>query len=188
MTNNYMLNRQTKPANSWVYKLLLFLSFIWTSLYTATCMVTDNFYLGFGKLLDSANVSTVVLLILSEALVYWIIFEIIFYIYRWFLGFKIYSFIVPAEKLKIETRMFFCCRNLFYGLFVNACFVFPYLHSFLPLINLVVTMIVTLIYASHLNKTYAEPIVGHFVFKCFCYPIFVYEVLTVISQLWGVLA
>lgn len=188
MTNNIMLGQQTQVKHAWVYKLLLFISFVWISIYPATSMVTSNFYFGFGGLFDSASRSSVVIMVLAEALSYWIVFEIIFFLYRWVLGFKIYSFIVPANKLKIETRAFFTYRNVFYGIFVNLCFLFPYLHSYALFFDLVITFIVLIAYANHLNKTYAEPIIGHFVFKCFSYPVFIYEALTIISSIVEVLS
>ena len=186
MTNNIMLGQQTQVKNAWVYKLLLFISFVWISIYPATSMVASNFYFGFGGLFDSASRSSVVIMILAEALSYWIVFEIIFFLYRWFLGFKIYSFIVPANKLKVETRAFFTYRNVFYGIFVNLSFLFPYLHSYALFFDLVVTLIVLIVYANHLNKTYAEPIIGHFVFKNFCYPVFVYQAIMLAIDFIGV--
>lgn len=188
MTNNYYSNR-SKTTGGWIYKLFLYVSFVWVSLYPTTNVLLSSFYFGAGDLLNLRGdaFTSAVMLILSEALFSWFIFEIIFYIYRWFLGFKIYSFIVPAEKLKIESRVFFIYRNVFYGLFLNLCFLYPYLYTFVELASIVITFIVVLSYANHLNKTYAEPIVGHFVFKCFCYPIFIYEAISIISSVVGVL-
>lgn len=190
MTSNYLVNQRVKTSShGWVYKLLLYVSFVWVSLYPATGLLAQNFYFGYGNMLDfsSPNFLSVVVMILSNALIYWVSFEIIFYFYRWFLGFKIYSFIVPVEKLKAESRGYFIYRNIFYGIFLNLCFLFPFLHQFAPLVDLVITLIVLIVYAKHLNDVYAEPVIGHFVFKSFAYPVFIYEALMVISMVWEVL-
>ncbi len=187
MANNTTLAQPNQVQNAWVYKLLLYISFVWISIYPATSIMASNFYFGFGNLLDE-GLSSLVIAALTQGLLYWAGFEIIFFIYRWFLKFKIYSFIVPENKLKVESRMFFIYRNVFYGIFVNLCFLFPYLMAYAPLVDLVITLIALIAYASHLNKTYAEPIIGHFVFKCFCYPIFLYEALIVFELVLGVMA
>ena len=189
MTNNYLGTNQQKGQSKWLIMLMLYLSFIWISIYPSTNILTGGFYFGYGNLFDSSsgNLTSFVFMVLTEALASWITFEIVFYIYRWFLGFKIYSFIVPADKLKQESRVFFIYRNVFYGILVNLCFLYPFLCAFLPFFDLVITLIALIAYSYHLNKNYAEPIVGHFVFKCFCYPIFVYEALTVFSQIMEVL-
>ena len=191
MTNNYAFNNQAKSnPYKWVYIIMLFISFIWISIYPASTAMAGNLYFAYGNLFDmaSGNLSSFIVMILAEALVMWLGFEIIFYLYRWLLGFKIYSFIVPADKMKSESRLFFIYRNVFYGIIVNLCFLFPYLQVYLPFFDLVITLITLISFAAHLNKTYAEPIIGHFVFKCFCYPVFVYEALVVLSQVLEVLA
>lgn len=177
MAETYYFEKKQETKSGWLYIFLLFASFIWTSLYSATIMLTGDFYLNFGNLLDvqSPNFSSIVMMICTEAMISLLVFELIFYIYRFILQFKIYSFIVPTDRLKNESRMFYVYRNIFYGLFLNICFICPFLYSFSSLISLVTTFIMLLIYANHLNKTYAEPIIGHFVFKNFCYPIFIYQ-------------
>ena len=63
----------------------------------------------------------------------------------------------------------------------------PYLESFATLVNVLITLIILVIYAKNLNKTYSDPIIGHFVFKTFCYPMFVYEGLFILYSIWVVL-
>lgn len=189
MSNTYNLSNNTKTSNSWIYSILLFVSFLWVALYPATSILVESFEFGYGNLLNFSgeNSSYIVMMILSEALYMFIGFELIFYFYRYFLTFKIYSFIVPTDNLKVESRVFFIYRNLVFGLVSNLCFLFPFLYKFLPFFDLVTTMIFLLIYACHLNKKYAEPIIGHFVFKNFCYPVFFYEALVVLFQVLEVL-
>ncbi len=188
MINNYY-NNQSKSTGSWIYKLFLYLSFVWVGLYSTANSLVSTFYFGVGDLLDLRGkaFSSFVIMALTEGLLSWAIFEIIFYVYRWFLGFKIYSFIVPSDKLKTESRVYFIYRNIFYGLFLNLCFLYPFLYAYAEFVSIVVTMTMVLMYSNHLNKTYGEPIVGHFVFKCFCYPIFIYEALSIIVAISEVL-
>jgi hypothetical protein len=188
MSDNYYLDKNKKSLNGWIYIFLLFLSFIWISLYPATNSLVYTYYLGFGNLFNfsNPNFSFFVIQIIFQALIGWISFEIIFYIYRIVLSFRVYSFIVPSEALKAESRTFFVYRNLFYGVFVNLCFIYPFLYSYLGLINLVVSMTVLLLFSKHLSEKYGESIIGHFVFKNFCYPIFIYEAIVLILQIMGV--
>lgn len=190
MAESYIFDkRQEKPQRNGLIMILLFLSFVWTSLFTATSSLTGTLYYNFGNLLDasSANFSSIIFIILSESIIKLLIFEIVFYIYRYILQFKIYSFIVPLNSLKAESRVFYIYRNVFYGLYLNLCFLFPYLYQFAPLMSLASTFILLIVYANHLNKTYAEPIIGHFVFKNFCFPIFVYQAIVLLFDVIEVL-
>ena len=189
MADNYLFENKKKSYAGWVCIVFLFLSFVWISLYPAVCSLVSKAYWNFGDMLNvySQNFSSIVMIVLTESLMYWLSFEIVFYLYRYVLQFKIYSFIVPLDRLKIESRTFFIVRNVFYGIYLNLCFLFPYLHIFSPLMNLIITFVMLLFFASHINKTYAEPIIGHFVFKNFCYPVFAYEAIVIIIELIGVL-
>ena len=191
MTNNntMVFGTQQKKQSTWIYKLLLIISFIWISFYPSMTALSADFYYNYGNIISSAspNFGYVITMILTEALFSWVFFEIVFYIYRLVLSFKVYSFVVPMEKLKIESRTFFIYRNVFYGLFLNLCFLFPYLFAYADFINLVVTLAFTMVYASVLNKNYGEPVIGHFVFKNFCYPLFFYEALVLLSSVMEVL-
>lgn len=189
MSENYLLEKNTKTTGGWIYSLLLFVSFIWVALFPATNTLLDNFYFGYGNLLNfnNPNISFIITDLLAEALLYFIEFEIVFYLYRYFLSFKIYSFIVPLSSLKVESRVYFIYRNLIYGIFCNLCFFFPFIYKLLPFFDITITLIMLMLYASHLNKKYAEPIIGHFVFKNFVYPVFFYEALIVLVQILEVL-
>lgn len=177
-----------KPRkNHWIYKLMLFLSFVWLELYSTSLSLVFSFEYGYGNVFSDANLSVVISEVIVNALMSWAVFEILFWIYRYVLSFKIYSFIVPMDSLRAETRFFFIFRNVFLGIICNLCFIFPYLFSFEPFFNLLITMIVFVIYARHLNKIYSDSIVGHFVFKNFCFPVFIYELIEILCYVWVVL-
>lgn len=190
MADSYIFDKPTeKPQRKWLIIALLFISFIWTSLFTATSSLTGTLYFNFGNMLDSnsSNFSSIVFIILSEAILSYVAFEFVFFLYRYVLQFKVYSFIVPLDRLKTESRVFYIYRNVFYGLFLNLCFLYPYLYSFAPLISVASTFILLIFYANHLNKTYAEPIIGHFVYKNFCFPLFVYQAIILLFDIFEVL-
>lgn len=183
---NIMYTRKPRQ-NNWIYSLFLVLSFVWLSIYPASISFIDEFTYGFGNVLTEANLPLLTASVFIEAISSWISFEILFWIYRWVLAFKIYSFIVPMDSLKAETRLYFIFRNVFLGIMYNLCFLFPYLFAYSVFFDVVITMVVLVCYARHLNANYAETIVGHFVFKNFCYPIFVYEAIEVLFGLLVVL-
>ncbi len=192
MADNYTLNfdnKKKKHYNGWIYVVLLYISFIWISLYPATNSLASSFIHGYGDLLNisNPNFAMVCLLILTDATLYWIMFEVLFYFYRYVLTYKIYTFVVPLNNFKIESRIFFIYRNIFYGVFVNLCFLFPYLYELASLVNLIITMITLIAFSRSLVKNYSEPIIAHFVFKNFCYPVFVYEALSIIIAMVEVL-
>lgn len=187
MSENSLIYDKNIKKNTWIYKFLLFLSFVWVSLYPVCSSLVYSFRAGYGNLFDSVNSSAVISSILFEALFAWASFEILFWIYRYVLTFKIYTYVVPMDSLKAETRSFFMYRNVFYGLFYNLCFLFPFLEGFAVMMNVLITLIVLICYSRHLNNTYSDPIIGHFVFKNFCFPVFVYEGLCILYSILVVL-
>ena len=122
MAENSLIYANKIRKNTWVYKFLLFLSFVWVSAYPVLNASVYTFKVGYGNLLDPGVPTTIFSSVLFEALFAWASFEIMFWLYRYILTFKIYTYIVPMDSLKAETRMFFMYRNIFYGLFLNLCF------------------------------------------------------------------
>lgn len=184
--DNFMYEKKPRQ-NSWIYKALLFLSFVWLELYTSSLSFVYSLETGYGNAFSQANLVSVLGTVLINALFSWAAFEILFWLYRFVLSYKIYSFIVPMDSLRAETRLYFIFRNVILGLVCNLCFLFPFLYIYEPFFDLLITMIVLIFYAKHLNAVYAETIVGHFVFKNFCYPIFIYELIDIICGILVVL-
>lgn len=189
MSEYFKVNvKQNSVINGWFAIVLLFLSFCFASVYPATMINTWSFKLGYGDFLNSTNMSFLVVSVLSEALISWLFFEIIFRLYREILAYRIYSFVVPKENFKVESRLFYCYRNLIYGVFINLCFIFPYLYIYNIFFSVVTTLLMTLLYAIHIKKKYSESIIGHFVFKSFVVPLFVFEIIMIFLNLMGVMA
>ena len=183
---NFMYDKKPRQ-NRFLYIALLILSFVWLELYPSTLSFVYSFEYGYGDVFGNENLLVALSTVFTNAIISWISFEILFWIYRYVLSFKIYSFIVPMNSLKAETRMYFIFRNVFLGLVCNLSFLFPYLYMYEPFFDLLITMIVMVFYAKHLNVVYSDSIVGHFVFKNFCYPIFIYELFEIICGVWVVL-
>lgn len=184
---DFMFARRPRK-NSWIYKLILFLSFVWLEFYPATLELMYSFDIGYGNMFANANFPVVFATVISNAIFDWISFEILFWIYRWWLSHKIYSFIVPMDSLRAETRLYMIYRNVILGVINCLCFFYPYIYQFSIFFDVLVTLAVLICFAKHLNAVYSETIVGHFVFKCFCYPIFIYEAIEVLCSIWVVLS
>lgn len=184
-----MINSRTNNVNSYWTMIMLYLSFVWVGIFPVISSLSSGFFLSYGNLfnLSSLIFSSGIINVLVSALVSWIGFELIFMVYRFILSFKIYSFILPIDKLKSELRTFFIFRNLILGIIFNICFIFPYLYALSRLFELIVTTIIFILFSLHINKTYSESIVGHFVFKSFVSPLILYEVAVVIINFLGVI-
>ncbi len=181
--------RGKTPLNGWLYIFVLFLSFVWCSCYTVETSLSGYIFTSPGKLFQfsSMNFYYEIALILAISVIYVTIFELAFYVYRFMISFKVYSFIIPLERLKADARMVYAFRNLLYGIFMNLCFLFPFLESYAMFASLLFTMIMMIDYAITINKVYAEPLIAHFVFKTFMYPVFLFEILTMLFNVGGIL-
>ncbi len=188
MADYYTKQENEVSSYRWVYKLLLYVSFVWVSVYpVATSLSSSYFYYGYGNLFDVSSEYFIsnLFTVLIYALIEWIVFELVFYFYRYFLSFKIYTFVVPLSKFRIECRVFYTYRNLIYGIFVNLCFLYPFLSSYLLFFSIVSSILLLIFFAYYISKKYSEPIISHFVFKNFALPLFVFEGIIILFHLWG---
>ena len=188
-TLNYFGTEPRRKTGGWVFKLFLYLSFVWANVYPVASTVGTSFYFSYGNLISGANSQMTILVIFAmlEGLLGWLGFEIIFWLYRMFLSYKIYSFVVPVDELKNKSRLFYAIKNILYGGVVFLCFWFPYLYSFADLLNLILIVSLLILFSLHIQKRYSEPIIAHFVFKNFCYPVFVYECILIAVSVLEVL-
>ena len=187
MTDNNAIYNGKVRKNSGIYIFILILSFVWLSFYPTMLSFVDSFNVGYGNALTKGNFSVILTSVITDAIFSWIVFEILFWIYRYFLSFKIYSFIVPSDSFRAETRIYFIFRNVILGLVYNFCFLFPYLFVYRLFFDLLITLVVLILYVKHLLAAYSETVVGHFVFKNFCYPIFIYEAIELLFSLGTVI-
>lgn len=181
-----MYKKQEQPLSSWIYKLILYFSFVWLMIYEAESSISSNFYFNDGKVFDlaSGNFFLEVIVLFAQALLFWLVFEVVFWLYKGIISYKVYAFVIPLERFKADSRLYYALRNFIYGLILNLCFLFPYLYNYSLLFNMVITLGVFMVFVRHIYKNYSEPIVAHFVFKTFSFPIFCYEALSVIIFVW----
>lgn len=184
----YYSAEKKKTLGGWFYGLILFLSFVSIDFYiTVSSESTAIYFLGGNIFSSFENIAYVLGLTLVEALIDWLILELVMWIYRTILSLKIYSFVVPSQKLKNETRLFFAIKNFLLAIIVNLCFAFPYLYKFIEAFDIFLLIIMLIIFAWHIQRKYSQPVICHFVFKCFCYPVFFYECLVLLIAYLGVL-
>lgn len=164
--------------NSIWHKLLpvvLILSFMWLGFYQALCAV--NLYP--TELIMGDAVSSIITELVISGLVNWIIFEIAMWIYRFALGFSIYTFIVPSQAIKDNIKWCFILRNIVMGGLYFLCIYFPYISSYLIIIDLICMFLVFVLFALRNTKMYVETIVRPFAFKGLMIPFIVYEFINV---------
>ena len=180
--------RGTKPLNSYVYIFVLLISFAWCSCYSVENTLSPYLFTTYGKIFQfgSQNFLYEMVILLSVSVIYTLAFELIFYFYRYVIAFRVYSYIIPVDRFKADARLTYALRNFFFGIFTNLCFLYPYLQTFEIFVGLFFTMLTLILLALRINKTYGEPLVAHFVFKTFMYPIFLYEIVTMIFTLGGI--
>lgn len=177
--NFFDIYGEKKTVNSGLYLFLLYLSYVWLSIYPTSGVYATDLTLGFGKLFapSSGNLFYEVVYLLIYAGINMLVFEIIFWFYRVYLTTKVYTFVLPADRLKADCRLFFAIRNVIYGIFLNLCFLYPYIYKFDYFLNVTITLIMLIVFSYKIQKEHSESIISHFVFKNFCYPVFYFEIL-----------
>lgn len=167
-----------------VLPVLLFVSFVWLNFYDTLASINSlsvNF-VGMDNL-----ALNLVFSVLVAGLIDYVIFEFLFFLYRFCLGFSIYSFMIPKYVLMDKFRFWYLLRNLVLGLIFNLRFFFPFVETYLCIFELVCNFILIICLYFNLQKEYVEPLVGQFVFKTLAFPVVIYEVYQVIVLMVGVL-
>ena len=167
-----------------ILPVFLLLSFIWLNFYTTmTSMNTVNNDFGlFGNL-----PSYLIFAVLFKGIIDFGIFEILFFVYRFLLGFSLYSFMIPKDVLKIKFRFWFLVRNIILGFVFNIRFIFPYFSIYTCIFEVLMNMLFVIMLYFDLNREYVEPLVGQFVFKTLAVPFVIYQAFKMVVLMWGVL-
>ena len=164
--------------------VLLFFSFVWLYLYTTLSDINDVLFVNETF---SSLPTYLIFSVLFVSLVDYLVFELEFFVYRLFIGFSIYSFMIPKNVLIDKFRMWYIFRNLILGLVFNLRFFFPFIGTYLIIIELIANFAFIFLLFNDLKKDYVEPIVGQYVFKTLVLPVILYEIYIVITQMVGVL-
>lgn len=177
--------RRKKREKIWstVLPIILLLSFIWLNFYTT---MTD---INTSEKFNSTNPSVAILFgdVLFKGVFDYVIFEALFFVYRFCLGFSIYSFMIPKQVLKNKFRFWYIFRNIVLGFIFNIRFFFPYFATYACIFEMLMNMVLVICLYFDLEKEYVEPLVGQFVFKTLAVPVILYEVVEMVFLVWGVL-
>jgi len=164
--------------------MLLFVSFVWLNLYASLSDFNGALFLNEGY---SSPLSYMITSVLILSLSQYILFEILFFIYRLFIGFSIYSFMIPKNALLDRFRIWYIVRNLILGFVFNIRFFFPYISTYLSVVEIIMNFAFVIVLYFDLKKDYVEPLVGQYVFKTLVFPVILYEIYIVITQVVNVL-
>lgn len=167
-----------------ILPVFLLLSFVWLNFYTT--MTDINSAVRFLNPLTSLEAYMFGNVLIKGVFDY-LIFELLFFVYRFCLGFSIYSFMIPKDVLKNKFRFWYIIRNIVLGFVFNIRFFFPYFAIYSCIFEMAMNMLLVVCLYFDLNKQYVEPLVGQFVFKTLAFPVVVYEVFEIIILWWGVL-
>lgn len=184
-TKVFELNTKVKTGVfSKILPFLVFLSFVWLNFYTTTA---DLNVLNINFTIFDTIESYVFFSVLFAGLLDYVLFEFIFFIYKFILGFSIYSFLIPRQVLNNRFRLWFMIRNIVLGVVYNLRFFFPYITVYLVVVEVILNMSILICLYYDIKKDYIEPLVGQFVFKTLSIPFILYEVYIVITMMVGVL-
>lgn len=176
--------QQKEKLLSVLLPILLLISFIWLNLYTTMTNINASVIYSRPK---NAFMLMLVFDVLLKGLFDYLVFELLFFLYRFFIGFSIYSFMIPKQVLKNKFRFWYIFRNLILGLIFNIRFFVPYFAIYSCVFEILMDMILLVCLYFDLNREYVEPLVGQFVFKTLAIPFMLYETMKVVLLMWGVL-
>ena len=155
--------------------LVFFLSCVWVSLFDTVTLTNTDFLLG-AK--GDYFTSLLMEVIIAGAFI-WLVFELLLFIYRFSLGFSIYTFIVPSFAIKDNIKWCIVLRNLISGCLYFLCFFSPEIYPLISIIDVVVLFLAFVVFAFFNMKRYVDPVVAPFAFKGLVLPFIIYEFIDV---------
>lgn len=182
--NKIVLDNQRSFFSRFGLPVLLFISFVWLDLYAKLGGLNSVFYpyKEYGSLS-----SYLILSVLIYSVADYVIFELCFMLYRLFLSFSIYSFMIPKIVLLDNFRKCYIFRNIILGVVFNLRFLFPYINTYLCVVELIGNFLFIFCLFLSLKKKYVEPLVAHYVFKTLTIPVVLYEAYILVTLMVGVL-
>lgn len=107
-----------------------------------------------------------------NGLIYWLIFELIFFVYRFVIGFNLFGYIIPTAAVWIYFRCGYAIKNVVVGCISMFLFVFfPYAYEFNILVDLIFTFIVFIIIMVKMLRRYSFSLINQYVFKAYSLPL-----------------
>ena len=164
--------------------VILLVSFAWLNLYSSLSEANNIFR-------PDDTYSSIASYLFTSALIFavvdYLVFELYFFVYRLFLGFSVYSLLIPKNVLIDKFRIWYIVRNIVLGVVFNLRFFFPYIGTYLIIFEIAADFAFIILLFVDLKKDYIEPLVSQFVFRTLVMPIILYEIYLVITYVVGVL-
>lgn len=170
---------QQRSILSRLLPLLVLLSFIWLNLY-------DNIH-SFPIYSALGESGMGIFVIVIDGVIAYLVFELLFYIYRLCIGFSIYSFLIPKRVLIDSFRLWYLIRNIALGFIFNIRFFAPYFATYLCVFEVLLDFLFIFGLYWQLSRSYVDALVGQFVFRSLTIPIILYSVYQVLSLVLGVI-
>lgn len=180
-----------REGSSWLHKLLpvfLVLSFVWLGVFENYSLAASSMEL-FGTLGGSEGFGD---LFFSNAiiggLIDWLWFEIVFYIFKLFCGFSVFTYTIPKNLFVNKARLFMVIRNLIFGAVMNAMFFIPqFIASFYIVIELIIDMLVFLWFVFAVTKETVDIMIKPNVYRVLVTSFVIIRSLALLSLVVGVL-
>lgn len=183
-------NIDTRERNSLLRKFLplfLVLSFMLVELFEtySSFSAVNNSFISVAIQAETADYFFISLLI--SALLSWAWFEIVFYIYRMFINFSIFSYTIPRALLENKARCFMVLRNVIFGLVSNLMFFFPYIRAMLIVFQIIIDFLVFIWFAFAVTRETVDTMIMPNVFKGLLTPFVIIEGLSILIMIVEVL-
>ncbi len=158
---------------------LLFVSFMWCNVYNVLSGYT-------AETIIQKNIFIIVLFDLAfYAAIDFALFWLLLWVYKQYLQTKIYFFLVSPKNFEAKLKFWMIVKNLILGALYFILFSCPYLSSYFPVINLVLSFLVVFLTYISLNAEIGV-LFKHLFYKMVITPWFVYQIcLIVLSLLLG---
>ena len=176
--------QEKRSAFSKVLPFLVYLSFIWLNLYYLLAMSNP---FNFNIFENTTRQSYVFFTFIVEGSLAYLIFEFLFFLYKFALNFSIYSFVVPRQVLNDRFRLWFMIRNIILGLIFNLRFFFSFISLYLVVFETLVNVIIIVCLYFDIKRKHVDEIIAQYVFKALAIPFILYQAYTVIAMVVGVL-
>jgi len=122
------------------------------------------------------------------ALIEWLWFEILFYVYKLFLGFSVFSYTISMQLLNNKARSFMVIRNVIWGIVCNLMFMIPqFLASFVVVLELVVDVCVFVWFTFSVMRETVDTIIKPNVMKTLTLSFLIMRACSLIMLIVGVL-
>ena len=159
--------------------LMLIVSFAFANFYSATQAMIPELY----AVSSAAHSWFFVLYLIFMAVIDYVILLGVLWVYRTILGHRPYFYLVKTQTFNEHFKFWYFVKNVLYGLVSCILFVCPYLHIYLPVINLILTFGVILFSYISLSKQ-IDIMFKHMYFKLLMYPWFIFEIINIVITIF----